>query len=80
MVGNRTLALMSVTELTPGQIFDASYAVTYRALSLEGLTPQNLLTTPVKEVGNIVVSVLQAGYGYEVEAIAWPPGMVTADF
>ena len=56
---------------------DDSYSVTFRAISIEGLTPETALTTPVKEVGDVVVVVHQAGYQYEVHSTTWPKAMYT---
>ena len=54
---------------------DDSYSVTFRAVSLEGITAQNALTTPVEEIGDVVVLVRQAGYQYEVDSTTWPKAM-----
>lgn len=72
-IGQHTLALTSVVAGTGDQL-----DVTYRVLSLEGLTPQTVLTTPVKEVGNAVFKVSHDFWSYKVVSIIWPPGMVTA--
>ena len=74
-IGQHMLALTSVVAGTGDQL-----DVTYRVLSLEGLTPQTVLTTPVKEVGNAVFKVSQDLWSFKVVSISWPPGMVTPDF
>lgn len=73
-IGKHTFALTSV-DAHAGDRF----TVTYRVLSLEGLTPQTALTTPVREVGNAVFTVSKDLWSYGVESVTWPPGMVVVD-
>ena len=74
-IGRHTLALTSVDAHSGDR-----FTVTYRVLSLEGLTPQTALTTPVREVGNAVFTVSKDLWSYKVVSTSWPPGMVTPDF
>ena len=62
--------LISVVESAGNQ-----FVVTYRAISLEGITAQNVATIPMEAVGDIVVSVSQVGYSYQVTHISWPSVM-----